>query len=40
MEMRILQRLVQKQVLIIIDNIEDVLREDEDKFREFVHSLL
>ena len=26
--------------MLIIDNIEDVLREDEDKFRELVHNLL
>ena len=40
MEEQIHEYLETKQVLILIDNLEDVLREDEDSLRRFLTELL
>ena len=40
MEEKIHEFLQTKQVLIIIDNLEDVLREDETSLRRFLTDLL
>ena len=40
MEQKIQATLASKQVLIIIDNVEDVLREDEDKFKKLIENML
>ena len=36
MELAIYELIAEKEILIVIDNVEDVLRQDKERFRDFL----